>query len=1547
MTKIATKNFFRKAFKFSANLLLITVLLFSNFVSFLPQSFQDNKIAENFKVNEAFAAIAIRATGAYVNGTANLTPVIPAGSVAGDMMILAYGTKPFNDAPTIDQGWTSIGSATDGTVVDGVDVGSMQTRLYYKIHTGTETNPTVTNGTNNISGAVIIVFQKSASEAWDTPMGAGGGDATAGTGFSVTASANPGITAGDLLIGYAAIRSDAGTQSAITITATGATMGAFTESPADLVTTGGGDMAMSGGYAAVSSGTASASPVYASTLAVAHTGSAFIVRLRVLPLTTLVDGTNPASLTLAPGASALVNAFTFIASSGTDTVTGATVSLSPGAGNWINTVAITNNGDTITYCSATPGTNFAVLTGCAIPVTITPTQFKVKITAIPHGSMPVPPGASYVTLATITGFTSTNPQAGTDGGSGDTFTKLSNPDVFPTGDGRGTSISSDGIYLAVTHLVAPFVTIYKRTGDTFTKLGTPILADQPTNNSFYNPSFSADGTYLSIPSTAIPYVLIYKRTGDTFNKLSDPATIPAGGVYATSLSPDGTYLAVSHAITPFITIYKRSGDTFTKLTPDPSSLPTGIGRGISFSHDGTYLSIAHEVSPFVTIYKRTGDTFNKLTDPAILPTGIGRGSSFSPDGTYLAIGHDVTPFVSIYKRTAGTDTFVKLPNPTTLPAGATWGSSFSPDGVYLALSEAITPFLSRYKREGDTFTKLANLTALEGITRGASFSPDGVYLSLSHDVSPRVAIYKTSTTNTVVTIDNQSPVGTTGATATAGNAQVTANWINPSSELGVTWTSRTSAEDNNWRSVTYGNGLFVAVANTGTGNRVMTSPDGVTWTIRTSAADNQWYSVTYGNGLFVAVSIDGANNQVMTSPDGITWTTRTPATSNQWVSVTYGNGLFVAVSFSSVGNRVMTSPDGITWTTRTSAADNQWYSVTYGNGLFVAVSIDGLINSVMTSPDGITWTIRTSAVDNQWSSVTYGNGLFVAVANTGTDNQVMTSPDGINWTTRTSAANNPWLSVTYGDGLFVAVSSGGAGNRVMTSPDGITWTIKASAANNAWHSVTYGNGLFVAVSNTGVGNRVMTYPDVNIVILRDTATLPIGVAPTEGSSPTVGSLCNAGTANCILRYNGFGQTFVDTGLANGTTYYYRIFVKDLNGNYTVYSATQEVSATPVGVANTTTIDDGVNPGATTLAPGGVATMIDSFTFVTSAGSDSLTAVTTTFTAGTAVGVGLLEITNDAGSTVYGSIANPTDVQAITLTTALPVGTASTQFKIRITPKTHSAMPVPPGGSYAVTARITAWTGTNTQAGTDGASATITIDNLSPAGTTLLTPTVGNAQVSLAWSNPGDADFQQVYIYCKTATMGSGEAPTEGADPAVDATACDGTARMKYKGTASPQSITGLTNGTLYFFRVYARDTSGNYTAHVSTEEVSATPTGVVNKAATSTLTSSIFDTGVTFGAAYNSIMWKGLLPAGPKVRFQFSVSNDLSLTWNYFGGNSCGALDWFDPLGPDLAIELKCPTQFNNKRYFRYKIQLCSSANCTDPSPDTPRVTDIIVNWVP
>jgi hypothetical protein len=39
-----------------------------------------------------------------------------------------------------------------------------------------------------------------------------------------------------------------------------------------------------------------------------------------------------------------------------------------------------------------------------------------------------------------------------------------------------------------------------------------------------------------------------------------------------------------------------------------------------------------------------------------------------------------------------------------------------------------------------------------------------------------------------------------------------------------------------------------------------TSPDGITWTVRTLPKVDNWRSVTYGNGVFVAVSGGGAGS---------------------------------------------------------------------------------------------------------------------------------------------------------------------------------------------------------------------------------------------------------------------------------------------------------------------------------------------------------------------------------------------------------------------------------------------------------------------------------------------------------------------------------------------------------------------------------------------------------------------------------------------------------------------------------------------------------------
>jgi len=269
--------------------------------------------------------------------------------------------------------------------------------------------------------------------------------------------------------------------------------------------------------------------------------------------------------------------------------------------------------------------------------------------------------------------------------------KLSDPATLPTGFGYGVSFSPDNTYLAVAHNTSPYVTIYKRSGDTFTKLSDPATLPAGASQTC---AFSPDNTYLSVGHGISPYITIYKRSGDAFTKLSDPATLPVNSGICCSFSPDNVHLVIGQNASPYIVIYKRNGDVFTKLS-DPATLPTGVPWGVSFSPDGVYLAVGHGTTPYITIYKRSGDAFTKLADPAILPASNGKSCAFSPDGQYVSVGIEASPNIATYKRSG--DTFTKLSDPATLPATQIEGCAYSSDGVYLALSSLASPYITIYK----------------------------------------------------------------------------------------------------------------------------------------------------------------------------------------------------------------------------------------------------------------------------------------------------------------------------------------------------------------------------------------------------------------------------------------------------------------------------------------------------------------------------------------------------------------------------------------------------------------------------------------------------------------------------------------------------------------------------------------------------------------------------------------------------------------------------------------------------------------------------------
>ena len=142
---------------------------------------------------------------------------------------------------------------------------------------------------------------------------------------------------------------------------------------------------------------------------------------------------------------------------------------------------------------------------------------------------------------------------------------------------------------------------------------------------------------------------------------------------------------------------------------------------------------------------------------------------------------------------------------------------------------------------------------------------------------------------------------TVGGVEVTGNAGllnypsgITSLIANPQYDLDD-WTTRTSGFGTTTiRGVGFGDGLYVAVGDSGT---LTTSPDGTTWTTRTSGFGSYIFGVGFGDGLYVAVGGDyNTSGDITTSPDGTTWTSRTSGFGTTRIyGVTYGDGLYVAV----------------------------------------------------------------------------------------------------------------------------------------------------------------------------------------------------------------------------------------------------------------------------------------------------------------------------------------------------------------------------------------------------------------------------------------------------------------------------------------------------------------------------------------------------------------------------------------------------------------------------------------------------------------------------
>jgi hypothetical protein len=290
---------------------------------------------------------------------------------------------------------------------------------------------------------------------------------------------------------------------------------------------------------------------------------------------------------------------------------------------------------------------------------------------------------------------------------------------------------------------------------------------------------------------------------------------------------------------------------------------------------------------------------------------------------------------------------------------------------------------------------------------------------------------------------------------------------------GITWTANAmnGFTSRGYKSIAFGGGVFVVLGSSASSNMVAVSTNATSWTEYPTLPAGTWQGVTFGNGIFWAVaSATGA-----VSSDGISWK---PASLMGGYNITFANDLFFG------GNSSGASTAYIAYGTQKS-----YFRVIDGLKQYYGATTDGSSNSVVcsysylltSSNSGSTFSINDNTVGCGGIRVAFGGGIFVAFSNA-FPGVITSSDNGATWTfvslypagtnPATNASGTFVKQIRYLNGYFVAVFNT-ASQGYAYSTNGTTWTYQVSGAST-FTDMAYGNGQYVALNGA------------NSVVLRST-----------------------------------------------------------------------------------------------------------------------------------------------------------------------------------------------------------------------------------------------------------------------------------------------------------------------------------------------------------------------------------------------------------------------------------------------------------------------------
>jgi hypothetical protein len=608
--------------------------------------------------------------------------------------------------------------------------------------------------------------------------------------------------------------------------------------------------------------------------------------------------------------------------------------------------------------------------------------------------------------------------------------------------------------------------------------------------------------------------------------------------------------------------------------------------------------------------------------------------------------------------------------------------------------------------------------------------------------------------------------------------------------------------------------IFTDAGTLNLGGTIFTSSTGTLTTVTGSTVNYNGTTQTVGDFTYYHLTLSGSGAKTTTgtsvndilSMEGTATTTGTIATYNAAATLQYKGtaaqttGTEFPATFAGTGGVIINNANGVTL----GAAKTISYLLTMTSGTLNMANTNLTVGSLtgsgnLTHSSG-TAGARTLTVGSDNTSpaaysgvISNGTATSVALTKTGTGTLTLS---GANTYTGATTINAGALTLGVANALPIAASAGiiqFAGGTPALNPGLFNLGTGTAAANSAGQ-LDFDVNTTVNLGSSGTNvyyfkaSNSQTWGASTITINNWT-----GTAGASGSGPKIyaGSDGSGLSAAQLAKISFTGYNAGAQILGTGE-------VVPAIAQITISSPNPAVAAGNI-VQNTTNdviyrFDNAVTLTNATIS-GLQITTAGTYAAADLTNLKAWYSASSTFNAGTATLLSTKTIALGAGTQVFQSwtnqVINSGSTGYIFITADIPCSaTAGNTISV----------------NAVTTADVTFVTGN--KSGTTSAGGAQTIQNATPVNVTGPVASVGQAHSDLSWTNPASC-YDEIMIVARASSSVTGTPAGDGSAYSASlafgsGTAFTGGGYVVYKGATSPETVTGLTNGTTYYYKFFTR-----------------------------------------------------------------------------------------------------------------------------------------------